>query len=206
MSRGVWDRETLAAYKAMREYQKAFLRYKKAVPTVEGSKQSLELAKQLLERALKNPVVERHINLVLNSCPDEPHKVIVHEEELEMELNLSHNFGLKKRQTRRVFQSESLPQPEKNDPKSASELLERIEKLHQSLTSEMEAARQISERIPKKKRKRQIALGVTSFIFASGCAIANAFSSPALPGMFASYFTALTSLELAIRNIVGENS
>lgn len=64
MNKGVWDSETLAVYRAMRAYHKAFIRYNKATPTPEGARQSLDIAKERLMQALNSPVVESHINLV----------------------------------------------------------------------------------------------------------------------------------------------
>lgn len=84
---------------------------------------------------------------------------------------------------------------------SADDLVEEVEKLHQSLAEKLEEARQIPERIPKKKRKKQLGLGLTSLVFASGCVIANAYSIPQFPPMVASYFTGLTALHQAIRDI-----
>lgn len=122
-----------------------------------------------------------------------------------MEINLSSFFGLKIQQVKRTFHSEHLPPIETPSLKTATDLTEQLEKLHSSIAKEVGASRQIPERIPKKKRKRQIARGMTSLIFASGCAIANAFSSPAIPPMSVSYAAALTALENAIRDIIGEN-
>lgn len=205
MNKGIWDRETLAVYRAMRAYHKAFIRYNKAIPTPEDAKQSLDIAKEQLIQALNSPVAKSHINLVLSSRQDSHQKAKITEKERTMEINLASIFGLKIRQVKRTFHSEPLPPIETPPLKTATDLTKQLEKLHRSIAEEVEASRRIPERIPKKKRKRQIARGVTSLIFASGCAIANAFSSPAIPAMLASYSTALTAFENAIRDIVGEN-
>ena len=208
MNWGIWDRETLAAYRAMRDYQKAFVLYRKAIPSVDAAKLNLELAKDRLDFALKNPVVKRHINLVMNSrlAEQQPNiqRSIVMEEEQEVEISLSPYFGLKKKRVRKIFQSTEFIQPEHLKMESADDLVEKIDELHLALVQEIECARKIPERISKKKRKRKIGMGVTSLIFASGCAVANAYSLPAFPPMVASYFTALTALHQAFRDIVGE--
>lgn len=87
MNWGAWDKETLAAYKAMREYRKAFTLCQKAIPSVDGARQNFDRAKVDLLLALKNPVVEQHINLVMDSRPENPQRVLVREDEREMEIN-----------------------------------------------------------------------------------------------------------------------
>lgn len=204
MNRGIWDEETQEAYKAMSEYQKAFIRYKKATPSVEGSKQSFDLAKERLQQALNDPIVERHINSVMESGQENIRQIVVKEHEREIELNLSHFFGLKTRQTKKIFKFNDTPLTDGLNMKNSADLVDKIESLHRSIIKEVEKTRKTPERIPKKKRKTQISLGVTSLIFGSGCSIANSYFFPAFPPVAVSYATALTAWHQAVRDIIGE--
>ncbi len=200
MERHNWDAETRVAYEALADYQKAFESFARGDPTPAAARAEFDAAHLRLRVALTNPAVTKRIAEVLSSPTAANLNFDLHQNELDFELKLSRYFGINWRQVRKSFRSNPPSRPEFTSPK---ELVGRIDELHQRVTTGIDSARQIQPRIPKKKRKREIAQGITSIIFGAGCAVANSYF-PAT--MSFSYAASLAAFGQAARDIIGKDN
>jgi len=121
-------------------------------------------------------------------------------EEFDAEIALLRRLGLKQEDTDRLssaFQrSKSITT---QTIKNAEDLEQTIVKVHESVKIEIELSRTLPRK-EKKKRKRQIAQGITSALFGSGVIVADVYAPP----LFAfSYAAGAGAIHQALRDLIG---
>tara|TARA_R110002012_G_scaffold62590_1_gene164630 strand:+ start:11430 stop:12068 length:639 start_codon:yes stop_codon:yes gene_type:complete len=204
-----WDKPTRELYQALKEYQKSFSRYSASSPSLEASRQRFDWARDNLIASVEHPKVSERIQHVITSGDGllENNDIIsLMKRELALEINLSHFFGTNKNEIKKQYDKNPKLNLEDNDNPvdNVDQCVAEIRRLHGETVKNIEHARSYSDRLPKKKRKRDIQKGVSSMLFGTGCFVANSYALSLLPPSSVSYGAGLIAFHQASRDIIGD--
>lgn len=202
-----WDGETRFLFGVIQRYERASRYYLRGKPTPDSARRLLNQTFEELVAALRLPGISERLANVISSGGETDEQVAevisdLTRSQIDLEIELAENFGLKKNDVKRIFLTPSNPEVVQRIA-SAEGLISRISDFHLRLVHEVEEARGL-ERVGKKRRKRDIARAVTSVAFGTGCAVANSFVIAGMPAMAASYAVTLTTFHQAARDVVGK--
>ncbi|WCN09977.1 hypothetical protein [Marinomonas mediterranea] len=195
-----WEASSRDMYQACRNYNKAFVRFRKNT----CSESHVQNAFDDLLITLKHPNVVARINQVLDARSRQKQPLTL--QEIQEEAKFSHLLGVKKSIVLKTF---DIPDVSLREPQTITcfdDVVIHMSDIHRKTIQETKQSRHIDSRIEKKVRKRNVGQAVTSGLFGLGCGVVNSYSFRDVPEAKISYSVALICFHQAARDLVGERS
>lgn len=206
----VFDEETIILKHAFKHYNKRAHKYIAGKPSPEEAKLNLNKAFENLILVMNSQTIVSRFEKLIVAGAEINYQTIkelmlgISPEDLEKELNLAELFDIDKRNIKQVIESHE------NDPyqfdrvTSTADIIDHMDGIHDEFIVETEKSRAIVPRVEKKKRKRNIALAISTSIFGAGCGLVNTYVVVGMPMAPTSYGAMIGAFGLALRDIIGD--
>lgn len=203
----VWDRETLKAYAAIREYRKAASLFMRANPSPEASRARFDSAKDDLAEVLASTSVAERIAYVIDAghSGESPSACFKLDSfALRLEYSLAAEYGLRTKAVENVLGQDLVRDPTLEVIGSSPDMILQLNEIHERAITEVTLQRQNPDRVEKKRRKRNVAQSILSALFGTGCLIGNSYALAGFPPAGFSYAVGAQAIHQSLRDAIGE--
>lgn len=182
------DRKLETFLRLLRNLSKCYKKLRRATPDPRTAARNADLALDEVLKALDDPEIA---NVIAELIPMARERILSnpavfqqklnarHEELVKIEVKVCHHSGARRRDIETMYlQYRSVGRQVSHFVSNIDDLRQELLRLHEAVKKQIEASRQ-KPRVPKKKRKRNVAMAAASAVFGAAVIIADA-PSPAV--------------------------